>query len=151
MYEAWPISQPEGDSGIPIPQLIAMEQFSTVNIFQSHYSYLGTALAIMIIGVFVVIPTFNGFWELGRSTSLNPLEIAKAFNPDILSGTGSNASRKHLDKTVGKQEVRYGEVVDEGLGLAGYGEQDSLRFRGRRLEFAGPNRIKAPESQVVYS
>jgi hypothetical protein len=31
----------------------------------------------------VVIPTLHGYWEMGRQTSLNPLEIVKAFNVDL--------------------------------------------------------------------
>lgn len=151
-FEAFPPNITAGDNGLPIPQTITMKHSSTVNIFQSHYSYLGAALAVMMAGVLVVIPTFNGFWELGRSTSLNPLEIAKAFNPDILGGTGSNASTKHLDKTVGKMEVKYGEMIDERVisGGSGYAEDDVLRFRGRRLELGDPSRIRAPEFQALY-
>ena len=144
-----------GDTGIPVPQFIPMEQHSNINVFQSHYSYLAGALAVMVLGVLVVIPTFNGFWQLGRDVSLNPLEIAKAFNPEILEGTGSNASSKHLDKTVGRKKVKYGEVVDEGLGVSGYGgeqsEREALTFRGRRLELADPSRVKEPDFQAVYS
>jgi len=153
-YEAWPVTPPASDRGIPVPQVLAMEQHSNVNVFQSHYSYLAGALAVMILGVLFVIPTFNGFWELGRSVSLNPLEIAKAFNPDILEEIGSNASSKHLGKIAGTKEVKYGEVIGDTHGRAGYGsgrEQDELRFRRRRLELAVPNRTKAPELGAVYS
>lgn len=150
-YEAWPITPPQGDNGVPVPQTLVMEQHANINIFQSHYSYLVGALGVMILGVLVVIPTFNGFWQLGRDISLNPLEIAKAFNPQILEGTGSNASSKHLDKTVGLKEVKYGEVVDWGFDSPENGrEQEALRFRGRRLEFADPERIKEPEFNAVY-
>jgi hypothetical protein len=38
----------------------------------------------------VATPTFYGFWELEREISLNPLEIAKAFNAQMLKGKSSN-------------------------------------------------------------
>lgn len=147
-YEAWPITPPNGDKGIPVPQVIAMEQHSKINVSQSHYSFLAGALAVMILGVLIVIPTFNGFWQLGRSVSLNPLEIAKAFNPDVLDGIGSNASSKHLDKIVGSRNVKYGEVL---LGLLKDGrEQERLTFRGGRLGLADPCTVREPESQVLH-
>lgn len=150
-YEAWPVTPPSGDKGIPVPQVIAMEQHSNINVFQSHYSYLAGALAVMVLGVLFVIPTFNGFWHFGRSVSLNPLEIAKAFNPDILEEIGSNASSKHLDKVAGGKEIKYGEVVGEGLSPIEYGrEQETLRLRGRKLGLADPSRVRAPEFRALY-
>jgi hypothetical protein len=47
-YEAWPITPPNGDKGIPVPQIIAMQQRSNVNVFQSHYSFLPGVLAGLI-------------------------------------------------------------------------------------------------------
>ena len=61
----------------------------------------------------VVIPLFNSFWEFGCEVSLNPLEIAKAFNADMLREQGSNSTLKHLVKAFGEKEVKYREVVDQ--------------------------------------
>jgi hypothetical protein len=100
-YEAYPVNVPANDTGIPAPQTIQLQQTSIILIFQSHYSYLAAALALMVTGTLVVIPTFHGFRELGRETSLNPLEIARAINADMLSGQGSNASVVQLMKDIG--------------------------------------------------
>ncbi|KAF4622773.1 hypothetical protein G7Y89_g14253 [Cudoniella acicularis] len=144
-YESWPLTPPEGDDGIPIPQVIIMEQTSNIIVFKSNYNFLAGALAVMVIGVLIFISTFYGFWELGRDTSLNPLEVAKAFNSAILEGTGSNASTRHLNKSVGAREVQYGEIVDKGSNTWDDQLQGGiLRQRIRRLELADPNRVIKP-------
>jgi hypothetical protein len=69
---------------MPEPQVLGMQQTSNITVFKSNYAYLAAALAVMMTGFLVVIPTLHGYWEMGRQTSLNPLEIAKAFNADLL-------------------------------------------------------------------
>jgi hypothetical protein len=122
-----------------------VQQTFNVMVFQSNYSYLATALTVIALGVLIVIPTFHGFWDLDRDISLNPLEIAKAFNVDILCYQGSNASASTLDKHAKSREIKYGEVVDDGLrGLRLRGAESVPRFRGRRLEIADASRVKNP-------
>jgi len=58
-------------------------------------------------------------------------------------------------RAVASKEVKYGEVVNEGLGYSEYGReqagQEVLTSRGRRLELADLIRIEVPELQAVYS
>lgn len=147
-YEAYPVNYTTVDSGIPEPQILVMEQTSNIAVFQSHYSFLAAALAIMFLGILVVIPTFHGFWEMGRAASLNPLEIAKAFNAELLRGTGSNASVGSLTKEFGSRGVKYGEVIDEGFEDSRNGERQ--KSGGSRLELADPSRVKEPRFQALY-
>lgn len=116
--------------------------------FESHYSYLAAALALMVLGILVVLPTFHGFWELGRNVSLNPLEVAKAFNAEMLQGEGSNASVSRLMQDFGEKEAKYGEVVDDSF--QGLGIMEQPRFTGRRLEIVYPSRVIEPRVQEVY-
>lgn len=151
-YEAYP-EFPNGtaDTGLSPAQNIQMRQDSTLTVFHSNYSYLAAALGVMVLGVLVVVPTFHGFWELGRETSLNPLEIAKAFNADMLWEQGSNRKADSLAKDVKNREVKYGEVVDEGvddLGLIHTGLRS--KYRGRRLELADPSQVREPRVQEMY-
>lgn len=159
-YEAYSVTWPvyPNDTGIPVPQIITMQQTSTINVFQSHYSYLAAALVLMILGILVVIPTFHGFWELGRAVSLNPLEIAKAFNAEMLRGDGSNASARHLAKDFGDKEVKYGEVMNDGSNPPGIawasgngGDGLGLSFRKWRLELADPSCVREPRFQAMYN
>jgi hypothetical protein len=145
-YEAIPVPIPTNETGIPVPQVITMEQTSTITVFESHYEFLGAALGIMILGILVVVPTLHGFWELGRQPSLNPLEIAKAFNAEMLRDDGSNAKAARLTKKLGDRRVQYGELVDDDLGIIG-----GQNFRRRRLELADPSRVIEPSNNVVYA
>jgi hypothetical protein len=148
-YEAWPVNV--SGSGIPVPQILPMIQTSDINVFESHYSYLAAALALLILGILVVVPTFHGFWELGRAVSLNPLEVAKAFNAEMLQGEGSNVSVSRLMKSFGEKEIQYGEVIDQRMsGIQGLGIMEQPRFRGRRLELADPSRVREPVVHEPY-
>jgi hypothetical protein len=150
-YEDAPQFDPSNGTAFPEPQVLVMQQTSNITVFKSNYYYLATALTVMMLGVLVVIPTFHGFWDLGRKISLNPLEIAKAFNAAILCDQGSNASASTLDKHAKSKEIKYGEVVDDGLrGLRLRAAESVPRFRGRRLEIADGSRVKNPSYQALY-
>ena len=150
-YEDAPQFDPSNGTASPKPQVLVMQPTSNITVFKSNNSYLATALTVMILGVLVVIPTFHGFWNLGREISLNPLEIAKAFNAEILCDQGSNASASILDKHAKSKEIKYGEVVDDGLrGLRLRAAESVPRFRGRRLEIADASRVKNSSYQALY-
>lgn len=42
----------------------------------NFYYYLGAAL-LESLCIFLILPTYWGYWRLGRSVSFSPLEIAK--------------------------------------------------------------------------
>ncbi|MAD87664.1 MAG: hypothetical protein CL912_32290 [Deltaproteobacteria bacterium] len=150
-YEAWPNNATSGDPGVPIPQSLTMLQTSNITVFQSNYTYLVAALSIMFLGFVVVIPLFCGFWELGRETSLNPLEVAKAFDAAILWEQGSNAPIKELNKKIRNRVVKYGETVEEDPTILGI-RDDGLRQRlkGARLKLDSPTRMSQPQPKTVY-
>jgi hypothetical protein len=129
---------------MPVPQMLQMQQTSNITVFKSNYSYLAAALAVMMTGFLVVIPTPHGFWEMVRRTPLNPLEIAKEFNADLIQEQSPNILAHHLMKAVRDSHVKYGEVIDD-LGGNGMG----LRPRASRLEIADPSRIRAQISGHV--
>lgn len=92
-----------------IEYVVAAEN-ETRNIYRSNYLYFGIATALSVLSIIGVVGTFNGFWILGRSVSLSPIETAKAFNPSILSNNDSNATIGVLLEEVGKKPIRYGCV-----------------------------------------
>ena len=51
---------------------------------KTQYQYLLGAIAIMMLSVTAIISILKGWWVLGRTVSLSPLEIAKAFNAPLL-------------------------------------------------------------------
>ena len=149
MYEAFPVNIFAGDTGMPEPQMVEMEQTSNVTVFQSNFSYLAAALAAMMVGFSVVLPTLYGFWEMGRRASLNPLEIGKAFNADLLHEQSSNIPAHRLAKAVGNRTVKYGEIIEDYQDLGGNGL--GLRHRASRLGIADSARVKKPGFRALYN
>ncbi|GME42058.1 hypothetical protein BU16DRAFT_123522 [Neofusicoccum parvum] len=88
-------------SYFPRPQRLEVVETRTAQVFRSNYNFLAAALAVMALATLVVVPTFYDYWMLGRDTSLNPVEIAKAFGAPILHDARSSASAEELLKEVG--------------------------------------------------
>jgi hypothetical protein len=130
----------------PKPQLITMRETRQVQVFESHYKFLGIAMGVMFFAASVIAPIFNGFWRLGRQTSLSPFETAKAFGAPIFDEGGSNASAKQLVKEMNVGPVRYGEIIssEHEYGIAEGG------VRRRRLGIAATDRIIEPERGALY-
>lgn len=118
----------------PAPQILQMQEVRTINVFKSIYRYMAASTVLTIVCVALVLPTFRGWWELGRSVTLNPLELAKAFDAPLLNGPGSNAPLHELVRTMGMRNVRYGEV--EG--------------NRRELKLANPQELVRPTPGTVY-
>jgi hypothetical protein len=102
-------------------------------IYYSDYRFYIPAVLLVFICIMCVLPSYWGFWELGRKVTLGPMEIAGAFqapvlhHPAVASGGEVNA----LLKEVGKRKVRYGEVGSSG-----------------RLAVAEPEAVKRPSRHV---
>jgi hypothetical protein len=88
--------------------------------YESHYEYMIGALATMFFCILCVLPSYWGFWQLGRKVTLGPIEIASALGAPVLQQPHTRAGDVDiLLKEVGGREVRYGEVDETGrLGLA---------------------------------
>ena len=97
-------------SNPPAPQVIMMQATSNVNVFHSEHKYLIAMIFLTIFFMALVIPTFVGWWELGRHVTLDPIEIAKAFDAPMFQGPGSNAPLWQLVKDHGARHIRYGEA-----------------------------------------
>nr|KAK5436956.1 hypothetical protein LTR18_009321 [Exophiala xenobiotica] len=95
-------------------QSVSGAQSNTPAVYESQYLYLIIAAILTGIAVFVVTLTFVGYSVLGRSVSMSPLEIAKAFNAPLLESADSNADVKSLMCVVGERSVRYGAVSLDG-------------------------------------
>lgn len=95
-----------------------------------------------------VLFTPSGFWELGRTTSLNPVEIAKAFNAGMMESEGSNApADKYL---IDGKYVQYGEVFAEGFQMS-KGHNRGPMYRRQKLEMADPGQVRKPRAQAMYT
>lgn len=130
---------------------VPAQQQATIAVYESHYLYLGLASLFTGLAIFLVIPTFIGYWRLGRRVSMSPIETAKAFNAPLLRNQDSNAEADRLIEDLGHLGVRYGAIVsgtgnDGLLGTAKHGPLSShVDLSGRRLEMAPPEYIEEPQ------
>lgn len=98
-------------------------------VYKSDFEFLGLALMVTFLGLICVLPTFTGWWSLGRRVSMNPLEIAKAFNGVRMEHAESNANVDRLLMEVGKEPIRYGVVMGNKL-MMGHPDEVSEIPRG---------------------
>lgn len=91
--------------------------------YASQFGFAWGAFASTIVVVALIIPSFWGYWELGRKVTLGPLEIANAFEAPAFShlNTGAGGVEGVL-KTVGKERVQYGARQQSEAGVK-YGFQ----------------------------
>ncbi|KAG4432747.1 hypothetical protein IFR05_011777 [Cadophora sp. M221] len=93
-------------------------QYKTEVHYATNYHFMFGALASTLLCACLVLPVYWGFWQLGRKVSLNPIEIANAFQAPMLSAEVVPRSG-HADDVVrvmGKREVVYGHCEDEEMG-----------------------------------
>ena len=96
----------------------------TRSIYVTDFRYMLAAGILSILSVLAISLPFYGWWQLGRTVSLSPLEIAKAFDAPILAHVGSNldlSDSKSLG-TVAGVRVQYGIKGGEQMYNGGYGE-----------------------------
>lgn len=124
----------------PTPQILEMVEDSMVNVFHSEYRYLLGSSLLGALFVLLVAPTFWGWWEIGRSVTLNPIEIAKAFDAPFFQGPGSNATERELVQNMGSRMLRYGEADGQG----------SAEESRRQLKLADPHEISTPTPWAMY-
>ena len=47
------------------------------NVYHTNLKWFGAAAAVEVLCIALVLPTFVGWWRLGRPVSFSPIEIAK--------------------------------------------------------------------------
>jgi hypothetical protein len=128
---------------------VPAQQEATIAVYQSHYLYLGLASLFTTLAIILVVPTFIGYWYLGRNVSMSPIETAKAFNAPLLRNEDSNAEADHLINNLGHIGVRYGVILtgagNDGLLTKQGVSQSYADISGRRLEIAPPEYVVNPQ------
>ncbi|GAD93707.1 hypothetical protein NECHADRAFT_75613 [Paecilomyces variotii No. 5] len=81
-------------------------------IYGLHGAYLAGAIAAIIFGMAAICILFWGWWRLGRSVSMSPIEIARAFGAQIFQTEDSNADLNDVLKELGSKKIRYGVQTD---------------------------------------
>ncbi|KAF4499606.1 hypothetical protein FAGAP_4221 [Fusarium agapanthi] len=110
-------------------QKVEYDSGTTTLVYVTNYEKMWIAIAVSLVGIFAVLPTFWGWWELGRDVSLNPLEIANAF--------GTVGQESHIMRNVYPNQ-NVGGIVNavNDIGPVGYGAWE-MSDGVVRLGFAG--------------
>ena len=99
----------------PPMQAFEAKQVRMDLVYTSNLRFLAAAACIMLCAIVLVAGTHHQWWLVGRSVSLSPLEIAKAFDAPLLAVPGtSNTDVKAMLDVVGKMQVKYGGVLQSG-------------------------------------
>lgn len=80
------------------------------NVYKTDSAYMIGAAIVSLAGVFAVLPIYWDWWKLGRTMSLSPLEIARAFDAPLVRQAGSNMPSNRWHDDVGNRYVKYGEL-----------------------------------------
>ena len=130
-------------------QTVAYNGYVERAIYVTDYRYMSIAVAIGVLGSFAVGSTFWGWWRLGRDFSLNPLEVAKAFDAPLLKGAGSNIGFKDYPKAIKRRKIRYGavNVTDQP-----YSQRESMKpLDGVCLLVESDRQVHSPKAGYSYS
>ncbi|KAI5206123.1 hypothetical protein E4T39_02601 [Aureobasidium subglaciale] len=102
--------------------------------YQTNRAYMWGALASMLFCIICVLPSYYGYWQLGREVTLGPFEIANAFRAPVLDHPAvANARVKDLIREVGNRQVKYGEMIrHDAPGRLAMAEPDA-RELGERI------------------
>ena len=114
-------------------------------VYTTNYAYMAAAFVVSLLGVLSVIPTYYGFWTLGRTVSLSPLEIAKAFNAPLLATVPGNRHAENMLHDVSGMKVRYGDAGPVAS-TTGYSAGDTVR----KMEVGPAHQVSPPQKNVAY-
>jgi hypothetical protein len=108
---------------------VTAKQYSQSIHYQTNHGFMYGALASILVCVLCVLPSYWGYWQLGRDVTLGPFEIANAFRAPILDHPSvANAGVKDLIREVGQREVKYGEMVQtDASGRLAIAEPEAVR------------------------
>ncbi|KAK3680947.1 hypothetical protein LTR37_021020 [Vermiconidia calcicola] len=117
------------DPGLTVNNSITGYLHDDQNVFDTNYWYFLAAALVEIICIALVVPTYYGWWNMGRSVSFSPVELAKAFQSPIFVDCNPNLSDRDIARAVGHMRVQYG-CTSNG--------------RSTKLTFADPEPVECP-------
>jgi hypothetical protein len=82
--------------------------------YQVNFAYIVAGIAPSVTGAMAALSLYYGYWELGRTFSLHPLEVARAFGAPLFDGLDGNVIPQDIDFERGDMAVRYGALERNG-------------------------------------
>ena len=136
------------DSDISIHQSVVARQTLQQTVFHSHLLWFTAAAVVELMTVFLVLPMFFGYWQLGRHTTLSPFDIALAFDSSLFSDVNSAAGAKGVVRSLGSMHLRYGLI---GQAAESDGEVKHRNAASGRLGFAPSVNVIRPRNGMQFS
>ncbi|CAO2651903.1 Nn.00g001860.m01.CDS01 [Neocucurbitaria sp. VM-36] len=76
--------------------------------YHTNATFIVLGIIVSLASIIAILPLFYGYWELGRTVSLNPLEIARAFGAPLFDGLDGNTTSCDIEMERGAMLVKYG-------------------------------------------
>lgn len=130
------------ESGRPLiqnwTQSVPVTDLQRITAYTVHVPYMISAIIVSLLAIPVLVSLYYGFWELGRSVSFGPLEIAKAFGAPHLDCCDDNADAQGIVDQLRDHQYQYGVVLDDD------------KKNGRRLRIDRTERIRSPRMGEIF-
>ncbi|GAB7328454.1 hypothetical protein MBLNU13_g00414t2 [Cladosporium sp. NU13] len=107
-YDASVISPDLNSTKRLVQQQATVSMTYNETVYAVRFGWLAGGFALIALACLAILPTYWGWWRLGRAVSLRPLEIAKAFDAPLMQVLDSNATSEDIVRAVGDKRVRYG-------------------------------------------
>lgn len=132
-------------------QTVSAVQIGQQAAYELHSLYLSLAVLVTASGIIFDAPTFHGYWTLGRTVSMSPIETAKALSAPMLDSVDSNANANTFLKEVGDRAIRHSAVttVHEQTLLTRYALPRGAPYM--RLEMIRPDYVTEPQAGWRYN
>lgn len=141
-----------------LSQKVAVDMTCEQTVYRSDYQWLTGALAADFIALVAILSLLNRWWQLGRSYTMSPIEIARAFNAPALQSREDNCSISELLESTGSQKLRYGArsfnmpartdfVASGSNGI----ERNDNRSLKRRLLFDRAELVEEPRQGDLFA
>lgn len=101
------------DRGMRSNQTVAYTGYTIQALYLMDWRFMVGGLVVSLLAALSVLPLFYGFWDLGREVSMNPFEIAMAFDAPLLADAGAHCDAGDIVKQIGDRNIMYGECATQ--------------------------------------
>lgn len=97
-------------------QMLEVTKWENVATYKARYHYAAIAVGLSCATSCFQLLLLMGWRKLGRTFSVSPLEVAKAFDAPLMRDAGSNSTGEQIAREMRHLRVKYGEAqVQEKL------------------------------------
>lgn len=90
---------------------------SLQTVYATHRGWLAGGFVVMVLACLAILPTYWGWWNLGREVSMSPLEIARAFGAPVMPDADPNATGGDIKRSMGDEKVSLNPARVVGVGV----------------------------------